>query len=505
MNHGFNVEIATQYGITEAILLEHLNFWIAKNKADKTNFFDGYYWTYSSTKALAELFPYLSPKSISRALHHLKEEGLVLFGNYNKSAYDRTMWYALTEAGESVLQNGKMDLSKGKMEEPKMENQNAQNVQPIPDISTDISTDIVSNDTCTEPEKPASAPPVITLPLNDNTDYGITQDEAVRDDYKAAQVGKLLSGTRVTAAGVNEQIGQLLTELEALRDDKAAKAKTLAQIAAEYQNNYFCEHPDGLKVGLPNLDDMIGGLEGGAIIVIGARPAVGKSALVTQITTNLAEQGKKIGFYNLEMSDKQMYERFVASQSGLGLTRIRRAVKFLGDEEKRFKMANNALAERSNIVISTGAKTVSEIRSESRHMGFDVIVIDYLQLIRSDTFYRGNRVAEVGAISKAIKALAMELNIPIILLSQLNRASEGRETREPSMSELRESGDIEQDASVIILLWNMSEEDRSKKGCKVEKNRQGETGKMELRFDGDKMRFKDAGEWQESVEDCPFT
>ena len=329
--------------------------------------------------------------------------------------------------------------------------------------------------------------------------------EAVRDDYKAAQVGKLLSGTRVTAAGVNEQIGQLLTELEALRADKAAKAKTLAQIAAEYQNNYFCEHPDGLKVGLPNLDDMIGGLEGGDIIVIGARPAVGKSALVTQITTNLAEQGKKIGFYNLEMSDKQMYERFVASQSGLGLTRIRRAVKFLGDEEKRFKMANNALAERSNIVISTGAKTVSEIRSESRHMGFDVIVIDYLQLIRSDTFYRGNRVAEVGAISKAIKALAMELNIPIILLSQLNRASEGRETREPSMSELRESGDIEQDASVIILLWNMSEEDRSKKGCKVEKSRQGETGKMELRFDGDKMRFKDAGEWQESVEDCPFT
>lgn len=329
--------------------------------------------------------------------------------------------------------------------------------------------------------------------------------EAVRDDYKAAQVGKLLSGTRVTAAGVNEQIGQLLTDLEALRDDKTAKAKTLAQIAEEYQNSYFREHPDGLKVGLPNLDDMIGGLEGGDIIVIGARPAVGKSALVTQITTNLAEQGKKIGFYNLEMSDKQMYERFVASQSGLGLTRIRRAVKFLGDEEKRFKMANNALAERSNIVISTGAKTVSEIRSESRHMGFDVIVIDYLQLIRSDTFYRGNRVAEVGAISKAIKALAMELNIPIILLSQLNRASEGRETREPSMSELRESGDIEQDASVIILLWNMSEEDRSKKGCKVEKNRQGETGKMELRFDGDKMRFKDAGEWQESVEDCPFT
>lgn len=329
--------------------------------------------------------------------------------------------------------------------------------------------------------------------------------EAVRDDYKAAQVGKLLAATRITAAGVNDQIGKLLTDLEALRDDKASKAKTLAEIAAEYQDKYFCEHADGMRVGLPHLDDMIGGLEGGDVIVIGARPAVGKSALVTQITTNLAKQGKKIGFYNLEMSDKQLYERFVASQSGLGLTRIRRAVKFLGDEEKRFKKANDALAGRSNIVISTGAKAVSEIRAESRHMGFDVIVIDYLQLIRSDTFYRGNRVAEVGAISKAIKALAMELQIPIILLSQLNRASEGRETREPSMSELRESGDIEQDASVIILLWNMSEDDMSKKGCKVEKNRQGETGKMELRFDGDKMRFKDAGEWQAPADDCPFT
>ena len=100
--------------------------------------------------------------------------------------------------------------------------------------------------------------------------------EAVRDDYKAAQVGKLLAATRVTAVGVNDQIGKLLTDLEALRDDKAAKAKTLAQIVAEYQNSYFCERPGGIKVGIPHLDDMIGGLEGGDVIVIGARPAVGR-------------------------------------------------------------------------------------------------------------------------------------------------------------------------------------------------------------------------------------
>ncbi len=149
MNHSFNVEIASRYGMLEAVILEHLNFWIAKNRANEVNFYDGYYWTYSSTKALAELFPYASQKTISRTLHHLKDEGLVAFGNYNKSSYDRTMWYALTEKGDSILQNGNFDLSKSQMEVPETENQNAGNVQPIPDKSTDKSTDniTVSDDT----------------------------------------------------------------------------------------------------------------------------------------------------------------------------------------------------------------------------------------------------------------------------------------------------------------------------------------------------------------------
>ena len=135
MNHSFNVEIAARYGMLEAVILEHLNFWIAKNRANEVNFYDGYYWTYSSTKALAELFPYASQKTISRTLHHLKDEGLVVFGNYNKSSYDRTMWYALTEKGDSILQNGIFDLSKSQMEIPETENQNDGNVQPIPDLS----------------------------------------------------------------------------------------------------------------------------------------------------------------------------------------------------------------------------------------------------------------------------------------------------------------------------------------------------------------------------------
>ena len=137
---------------------------------------------------------------------------------------------------------------------------------------------------------------------------------------------------------------------------------------------------------------------------------------------------------------------------------------------------------------------LSDIRAESRHMGYDLIIVDYLQLLRPDKTYGANRYAEVGAISKALKGLAMELNIPVIALSQLNRSSEGRDDKEPTMSELREAGDIEQDASVILLLWNLSRDNNKKKGLKTEKNRQGLTGKQVLEFDGDHMRFIETDE-----------
>ena len=335
----------------------------------------------------------------------------------------------------------------------------------------------------------------------------------IKNEYVAEKFRRIISSVQVNAGSVYEQIGRIVTDLESLQDGRSSKSKALSQIAAENKDKYFVDNEtERTYIGFSKLDDMLGGLEGGDMIVIGARPAVGKSAFVTQITSNLSGQGKRIGFYNLEMQEKQVYERFVASQSGIGLTRLRRAKKFLGDEKERFDKANEVLEKKDNIVITTGSKSVSEIRAESRHMGYDIIIIDYLQLLKSDKEYRGNRYAEVGAISKAIKALAMELNIPIIALSQLNRVSEARDTKEPTMAELREAGDIEQDASVIILMWNLSQEDNSKKGCKVEKQRQGQTGKVVMNFNGDLMRFEETGEsvkeaqeWAKSKDDdCPF-
>lgn len=335
----------------------------------------------------------------------------------------------------------------------------------------------------------------------------------VENDYKAYLSDKMLSAIKITPSNLKSQIGALQSVVDLLQNGKQSTSKSLAEIVKENKDNYFREKDvKPLNIGFSKLDDLLGGLEGGDMIVVGARPAVGKSALVTQITSNLAKQGKRIGFYNLEMQNKQVYERFVVNESGIGLTRLRRAVTFLGDEKERFEKANERLAKSDNIIItSAGAKSVGDIKAESKHMDYDIIIIDYLQLLKADNTYRGNRTAEVGEISRAIKNLAMELNIPIIALSQLNRASMGRDDKEPTMAELREAGNIEQDASVIMLLWNLDENDKTRKGCKIEKNRQGECGKIVMRFNGDTMQFeetdesvKEAKEWKSTESENPF-
>ena len=283
---------------------------------------------------------------------------------------------------------------------------------------------------------------------------------------------------------------EMLQELEAMKENDTVKIHALNEIVDSISDGYFKE-PDTepLYTGLEKLDNTLGGLEGGDMIVIGARPAVGKSAFVTQIAINLADRKKKIAFYNLEMSDKQVYESLLSRKSRIGLNRIRRARSFLGDEKDRFDKANQEL-KKSTLFIRSGAVTVSQIRNECRHLDLDCIVIDYIQLLRSDIHYQ-SRANEVGAISKAIKALAMELNIPIIALSQLNRVSEMRQDKVPTMGELREAGDIEQDASIILLMWNIVDD---KKGLKVEKNRQGILSTEVLRFDGDNMQFIETDE-----------
>ena len=139
MEHSFNIELAKEYGILEAILLKNIWFWIEKNRANEKNFYDGTYWTYNSTRAFNELFPYASESSIKRALKSLQEKGIIKTGNYNKSSYDRTLWYAFTDLGESIVSNRQM-------EDNKSSNGSEQNGLTIPDINTDNKTNNIKKE-----------------------------------------------------------------------------------------------------------------------------------------------------------------------------------------------------------------------------------------------------------------------------------------------------------------------------------------------------------------------
>lgn len=313
---------------------------------------------------------------------------------------------------------------------------------------------------------------------------------AVLSKYKKESVTKLLNNTSISETEVDDQIENLIRDLESLRSGSAVEGKTVAEISRQYSNDYFCDNKKPLVLlNEEKIDSLTGGFQGGDLVVVAARPATGKSALASQWAWTFAQQGLKVGYFNCEMQERSVFERYVASKSGIEIARIRFATRFCNDEEKNYRMAIKELSGQDNITIYTGAKKVSEIRQEVRKKGHKVVLVDYLQLLVPDSRYQGNRTAEVGEISRALKEMAMSLDVVVIALSQLNRASEGRSNKQPLMSDIRESGSIEQDASVIFLLWNRSEENRIEKGFSVEKSRNGQTGRADLLFDGAKLHF----------------
>ena len=327
--------------------------------------------------------------------------------------------------------------------------------------------------------------------------------KTILDEHNATIANKLISKTDINGGNVYDKVDEIVAALGKITK-KESNGKTLAEMDKDNQDNCFIPKENGIKIGFTELDADLGGLEPGDLIIIAARPAVGKTAFALQVVDHVAKSGKKIILFNLEMTEKQIYQRMIARESGITLSRIRTATKFMNDEEEiRFTAANENLSKRTNLIVETGGQTVSNIRQIAKNQKASVIVVDYLQLIKAESYYKGNRYAEVGQISHDLKAVARDLNIPVIVLSQINRNSEGKDSKEPTMSELRESGDIEQDASVILMLWNLDKDDYTKKGIKIEKNRQGTLGKHKLHFEGAEMKFTEA--WEETTEeDLPF-
>lgn len=313
---------------------------------------------------------------------------------------------------------------------------------------------------------------------------------AVVNHYKKTCIDAILQRTEIKDATVDEQLDKMIAELESLHGGSKSEGHTVMKITELYKNDYFCgEKKPLVYLDVEEIDSMTGGFQGGDVVLLGARPSVGKSALAMQWAEAFAKQGKKVGYYNLEMQERSLFERLVASKSGLEITRIRRATKFNNDEEERYGYAIDELEKQENIVLFTGAKSVADIRKDQREYKFDIIIIDYLQLLSVDNRYQGNRAAEVGELSRNLKMLAIYYDIPLLCLSQLNRGSETRSTKEPTMADLRESGSLEQDASIIFLMWNPDPADRSRKMLKTEKSRSGTCGTVELAFSGSMMRF----------------
>ena len=257
-----------------------------------------------------------------------------------------------------------------------------------------------------------------------STDTAKADAESIITAYKSRRLNEVLNKANVTPENLSAAMDYITMEIDKLNDRQAEKTKSLPQIVRENKDKYFTE-PEKQKIELEfdSLNDMLGGLEPGDMIVIGARPAVGKSAFATQLASHFCDIGKRIAYFNLEMTEKQIYERFVSSASGIGITRIRMAINYTGDEKERFQKANEVLEQKESIIITTGSQTITSIRNECKNKGYDLVIIDYLQLIKPEGKYRGNRFAEVGEISHGIKAIATDLGVPVVVLSQLNRAS----------------------------------------------------------------------------------
>ena len=260
----------------------------------------------------------------------------------------------------------------------------------------------------------------------------------------------------------------------------------------------------GLSTGLRDLDSKINGLNKSDLILVAARPAMGKSAFALNIGLNVAKKyNKTVAIFNLEMSREQMAMRLMAAESFVNNQTL--ATGKLSEEEwSKLCETSSALSQTDIRIDDNPTVTVAEINAKCRRLdNLGLIIIDYLQLMNGSGYGRSggeNRVTVVGEISRALKIMAKELNVPVVCLSQLSRAVESRTDKRPILSDLRESGAIEQDADSVMFLYrdeyyNENSPDKNVAECIVAKNRHGETGTVKLQWQGAYGKFSDM-EWK---------
>jgi replicative DNA helicase len=261
----------------------------------------------------------------------------------------------------------------------------------------------------------------------------------------------------------------------------------------------------GCPTGFKDLDEKTGGLQPGELVIIAARPSMGKTALALNMARNAAvDHGKRVAIFSLEMTKRALTLRLLASEARVDFSSFRRGFGSTGDHAALVRAAGR-LSEAAIWIDDTGMITVLEIKAKCRRLarerdGLDLVLVDYLQLAHGDS-KNVRKDLEIAEISHGLKALAKELNIPVIALSQLNRGPEQRDPdkRRPNMGDLRESGAIEQDADVIAFIYrdevyNPNEENRGLAELIIAKQRNGPTGTVKLQFEGRYANFRDLAE-----------
>lgn len=247
----------------------------------------------------------------------------------------------------------------------------------------------------------------------------------------------------------------------------------------------------GLPTGFLDLDNMLAGLQKSNLVILAARPGTGKTAMALNMAQHISITARKrVGFFSLEMSREELVDRLLVAQADIDAWRLKTG-KLDQQDFMKLSDAMGVLADASIFVDDTPGLSIFEIRTRARRLmtehHVDLLIVDYLQLAQGRT--KDNRVQEVAEISQGLKNIARELKIPVIGISQLNRSVESRSEKAPQLSDLRESGSIEQDADVVMFLYRKDDEVREAVTLRVAKHRNGSVGEIELYFRGDRIKF----------------
>ncbi len=317
--------------------------------------------------------------------------------------------------------------------------------------------------------------------LKDAYDEKVNVDDLI-DKAQSSVFNAIQDSARNDVQEVGSVIGQVMNDMEKLQSNPGVS---------------------GVPSGFPSLDRITLGWQASDLIIIAARPSVGKTALVLNMARNAAvDHGKPVAFFSLEMSAKQLVKRMMLSETGLASEKLKGGVKLEDYEWAQLDHQLKKLIEAPIYIDETPSLPVMEFRSKAKRLvkqkGVKLIIVDYLQLMQGPAELRAFREQEVAAISRTLKATAKELNVPVIALSQLSRSAVNREgsNKRPLLSDLRESGSIEQDADMVLFIHRydyqgLSEEpeEQGKTDLIIAKNRNGEVGDIHLKFRQSEAKF----------------